>query len=305
VGSALVEDTTYTWRARAVAAQGPGPWSDLGQFTVNAMNTAPPQVVLLSPGEGAVVRTLTPTLVFLAPPDADGDALVFDWEVASDEAFTTAIASGTGVSATQVTLSMPLTEDSRACWRVRADDTQAKSSYVSACFRVSALDGAPGAVTHLSPAMGATVSTVNPVFAWTATTDPEGLPLTYELVVSEGATIVATTTTGGTATVLAQPLVDGRSYQWKVRALTATGPAGAFSMETSFTVRLPDAGTPMAGGAAGGGSAGGSPQSGGSAAGGSAGGMTTEPPKGGCGCTSFDAPAVAAGVLLALRRRRR
>lgn len=322
VDTMLVEDTTYTWRARAVASQGPGPWSDVGQLTVNAANTSPPAVTLLTPPNESLVRTLTPTLTFLPWPDADGDSLVFDWELAADDTFASPLASGTGVTTNQLTLTTPLTEDARACWRVRSDDGQAKSAFTQGCFRVSAVDGAPSTVSHLSPAAGASVNTLAPLFAWTVASDPEGLPVTYELVVSDGTMTVATVATGGTATVLGKTLTDGETYQWRVRALTATGPAGAFSNDTSFTVQLPDAGMAAGGGAAGGagGGAGGGNAGGGMAggeaggaggdvAGGEGGGSMTAPAASGCGCTSGGGEWFALALLLlkpyGSRRQRR
>ncbi len=276
VSPALDEEKGYTWRARAVAAQGPGPWSELGRFSVNAANTAPRPVVLLAPVGEALVRTLTPTLAFFSYPDPDGDALVFDWELAADESFTTAVASGAGVTGAEVTLGAALAEDARYCWRVRADDSQAKSAWSQSCFRVSAADAAPSVVTPLSPPPGAEVPTLSPVFAWTPSADPEGLPVTYELVVSEGSTAVATVSTGGTAAVVPAALVDGHTYSWKVRALTASGPASAFSTESGFTVRVPVVEAPP-------------------------------PPKAGCSCTAAAGAegALLAGLLALCRRRAR
>lgn len=291
----LSENGRYTWRARAVGASGAGPWSELGSFVVNATNSAPSAPTLISPAPGSVVDTLTPTLVFVSWGDLDGDALTFDWQLASDETFTTVIDMGTG-SATRVAVTSPLTEDGRYCWRVRADDGQAQSSWERGCFRVSATDDAPTVPTLLAPAEGAIVSSTQPVFAWTAGVDPEGAVVTYELEVTEGGTNVATLAElGGTAMVLAQPLVDGHSYSWRVRA--KAGGVSAFTSVASFTVTLPDAGTPATGG--GGGASGGG--------GGTTGGGGGEEKPSGCGCSGLPGAelAVLALALLGRVRRRR
>jgi hypothetical protein len=326
----LTENASYTWRARAVSGTVAGPWSATGTFVVNTANSAPPPPTVLSPGPGALVDTLTPTLAFLPWGDPDGDALTFDWQLASDEAFTALVDSATGVTATQATPAAALTEDARYCWRVRANDGQAQSTWARACFRVSAVDGAPTVPTLLAPAADAVVSTTQPVFAWTGSVDPEGTVVSYELEVSEGSTTVATLDgLGGTATVLAQPLVDGRTYAWRVRAKSG-GAASAFTATSSFTVTLPDAGSAGGGGGGttgggggttgggggatggGGGSAGGgggSTGGGGGSTGGGGGDMTgggggEAPPPAGCGCSGLPGTELAALALLALVRRR-
>lgn len=46
--------------------------------------------------DASLVHTLTPALAFVAWPDDDGDALVFDWQLAADEQFDAPLASGRG-----------------------------------------------------------------------------------------------------------------------------------------------------------------------------------------------------------------
>lgn len=302
----LTENASYTWRARAGSSTGAGPWSATGTFVVNTANSAPPPPTVLSPGPGALVDTLTPTLAFLPWGDPDGDALTFDWQLASDEAFTALVDSGTGVTATQVTPGAALTEDARYCWRVRAHDGQAQSAWARACFRVSAVDGAPTVPTLLAPAADAVVSTTQPVFAWTGSVDPEGSVVSYELEVSEGSTTVATLDgLGGTATVLAQPLVDGRTYAWRVRAKSG-GATSAFTAASSFTVTLPDAGSAGGGGGSATGGGNGSTGGGGGGGGGdmTGGGGGDAPPPAGCGCSGLPGTELVALALLALVRRR-
>lgn len=289
----LTENERYTWRARAVSATGPSAWSDTGSFLVNVTNTAPVPPTVLSPSAGALIDTLTPTLAFLPWGDPDGDALTFQWQLGTDESFTTVLDMGSG-TATQVTPATPLSEDGRFCWRVRADDGQAQSSWARACFRVSATDGAPSLPTLLAPADGAIVTSTQPVFAWTASVDPEGAVVTYELEVTEGGAAVASLDgLGGTAMVLAQPLVDGHTYSWRVRA--KAGADSAFTAASSLTVSLPDAGTAAAGG--GGGTTGGGE--------GTTGGGGGEQMPSGCGCSGLPGAELALLALALVGRVRR
>lgn len=244
---ALREDGAFTWRARASDAGGAGPWSEEGRFSINAANSAPRPPVLISPQPGSTVSTLTPTLEFLSLGDADGDAVRFDWEVAADASFSAALSSGSDVTATSVVVSVALSEDTRACWRVRADDGQSTSSWVSSCFRVSVSDDAPNVPTTGNPSNGSVVATLTPVFTWASARDPEGQPVFYELEVSEGGAVVATVTRiGGSAALVPAPLVDGKSYSWRVRSVTDEGPASAFSAASTFEVKLPATPEPVA-----------------------------------------------------------
>ena len=130
VTPALSEDTEHTWRVRAVSAGGPGPWSELGSFVVNASNTEPPAPLILSPQNGTTVETASPTLVFLATVDPDGDALTFDVEVAGDPSFSPTLGTASGLTESSYTVAPALTEDRRACWRVRAVDGRSQSQWV-------------------------------------------------------------------------------------------------------------------------------------------------------------------------------
>ncbi len=166
---------------------------------------------------------------------------MFDWELAADERFTPALDSGTGVTQTRVSLAAALAEDSRVCWRVRADDGQTTSEWVSACFTVSTSDGPPNVPTPGNPSNGSVVATLTPVFSWATAVDPEGAAVFYDVEVKEGDAVIASLLgVGGNATVSREPLVDGKTYSWRVRATTGgSGAASAFSAASSFEVKLP------------------------------------------------------------------
>lgn len=239
VTTALTEDTEYTWRARAVSAGGAGPYSALGRFFVNLANSAPPAPVLIAPQNGTVVESLTPELAFLPVTDPDLDPVVYDWEAAADETFSAALASGMDGTATRVTVSPALTEDSRVCWRVRADDGLSTSEWVRACFTVTATEGGPNVPTTINPSNGSEVATLAPVFSWAVALDPEGDDVVYDLEVKQGDAVAGTARVEGTTAVLAAPLEDGKAYSWRVRAVATRGPPSDYSEPSTFTVKLP------------------------------------------------------------------
>ncbi len=274
VTSPLVEDAVYTWHARAVSAAGPGPYSAVSTFRVNTGNAAPPAPIIVSPQNGTEVDTLSPRLVFLSVADPDGDAVTYDWQLAAGESFDAPQASGSGAADTQLTLPAPLTEDTRYCWRVRARDGQTESAWTRACFTASAMDGAPGAPTLINPTGGRVVDTVSPIFAWAGAVDPERQPVTYDLELKTGDTVVATLTAlAGTTGLAPEPLTDGTTYTWRVRAHAGAGASSDWSEAATFSVKLPEPSTPSTSG---------------------------------CGCGATDGWAVfPLALALLLRRRRR
>ena len=175
-----------------------------------------------------------------------------------------------------------------AAANARADDASARAAMAERSAAASAAEAQSARAALASQQeVQTTVTTQQPVFAWSASVDPEGQVVTYELELSDGGQVIALVEgIGGTATVLAQLLEEGHPYSWRVRA---TG--GVFSAARDFTVvlpRQPDAGTMPTGGGEGTGGGGGAS-------------MPT-----GCSATPVaHVPLAMFGVLVGLLRRRR
>lgn len=249
VSPALQEDATYSWRARAMSAGGAGPWSEPGQFGINTGNAEPTAPVLLSPQNGTLVSTLTPTLAFQPGTDADGDEVTVELEVAADETFANPVASAMGLTQSRFALTTALEEDVRHCWRARSSDGQSTSAWVQACFGVSAEDGAPNVPTLSNPSSDSVVATTTPVFSWATAVDPEGASVFYELELRQGDALVTTLEgLSGNTALVPQALVSGAHYTWRVRAVTRDGgPASAFSAGSAFDVLVPEPAKPATG----------------------------------------------------------
>lgn len=242
----LVEDTTYYWRARATDPDNlSGDWSQTGQFFVTTVNAPPEPPALVSPQNGTVVAAVRPDLVILNADDSDLDALVYDWELATDDTFATVIDSGTdvppqGVVNTHFALAADLSEDTHYCWRARSDDGQATSGYNVACFLVSTVNDPPSVPTLNNPSDSSSVPTQTPVYSWAPSTDPEGENITYEVEVRQGTTVVASVTgVSGTVTSMSGELENGGAYTWRARAVDQSGAMSEFSADNAFEVDAP------------------------------------------------------------------
>ncbi len=243
----LLEDQIYYWRARAFDSHGlAGAWSSTGQFSINVINQPPTAPLLVSPPNGSTSDTLRPGLVILAASDGDLDPLVYDWDLATDAAFTQLVQTGTDEppdsdQVTRFTLAASLVEDHRYCWRARSDDGQAVSAYGTACFLVSTRNDPPSVPVLNNPSdnMGATTTT--PVLSWSPSTDPEGEEVRYDIQVTDevGLAVGSVGGVAGTWTSLPQELLNHGTYHWRARATDHSGVASAFSPANTFTVNAP------------------------------------------------------------------
>ena len=220
---------SYTWRARAQDSAGNfSDWSGNFAFTVSSSNQPPAIPAMLEPVDNA---TVSPTPTFrlrLSDPDGDMVNALVQVIPASGiplEFTTDSVASGTEVS---LTVSEPLAPGAYT-WRARARDVQgALSDWSAPCrFTVPEPDDPPDAPELLSPAEGAFTSRT-PTFHLRAT-DPEGQPVSFEIVVQAGSqTLRFTTDQVPSGAILAfpirdtQPLPAGQLF-WQARARDVSG----------------------------------------------------------------------------------
>lgn len=98
----------------------------------------------------------------------------------------------------------------------------------------------PGAVTN-----GGVITDTTPVFDWTVPTNwgspPLGSTITYELELATNSTStqIVDAVTGIPASDYTRPtaLIPGRTYYWRVRAVTNLGVIGAYSAGYGFTLK--------------------------------------------------------------------
>ena len=190
VDTALSDDTTAYWRARADDGYVSGAWTDLEAFHVNTAEDAPNVPVPFAPVDGDVVTTLTPDLVWVLSTDPDGTEVTYDVQV-WDAGLTTVVTEAAGVADDAVdaygqwTVDPSLAEDTTYYWTVQAVDADGVTSAWSdpEAFRVSTGNAAPSVVTWVAPLEGEELLEVSPVLSWTESVDPEGTTTTYRVEV--------------------------------------------------------------------------------------------------------------------------
>jgi hypothetical protein len=242
----LQEGVVYYWQARAV---DPGnlasPWSPTGSFLVATGNAPPASPTLVAPANASTVAELRPALTLLAVTDPDGDPVVYDWDLATDGSFAKILDGGVDAAGPGFALAPDLTEDSRYCWRARADDGHATSTYAMACFRVSQQNDPPSIPTLTRPTDALAPTSTAPLFVWEPSTDPEEDPVRYDIEVRDGAGELAGVLDGveATETFIGRALTGGLTYTWRVRAIDRGGAASEYAAPMRFTPESPDSPT--------------------------------------------------------------
>ncbi len=235
-------DGLYYWRARAQdVATNTSAWSATRTFTVDTV--VPTAPALTAPADGAWFTSLPSLASTFAAADS-GDTGTLSFQVCSDAACATVIASGS---------SGTLTNGGSASWhpsaladgsyyaRVRAQDAAGNMSAWSPAlsFRLDATapdvpvrDGiVAGTRTAHVPTLGATFS------------DPGGAgagTITFQVCANASCTnVVASTAAAGVANGSAaswSPSLADRAYYWRARAEDAFGNQSAWSSTTAFVV---------------------------------------------------------------------
>ncbi len=260
VGPALQENGLYHLRARAWDGQTFGP-AALGLVFVNTVNEAPATPRPLSPSQGELVQESRPAFRVMdaADLDPDRDPLVFEVQVARDEAFEDLVAQGEAAAGAGPEWTW--NPDSALAsgslfWRVRARDDEDEASEWSSPLgftRSGGCDELP-APALLSPADDALLGPgAQPTLSLSNVAACEGQALAYDfqvllraegaddVVVEDSATPVAADASGETSYRVVAPLGDPRAlrrYVWRARSRTlAGGVVSPWSEEASFQVR--------------------------------------------------------------------
>ena len=232
VSAVLSYSTQYYWRVNATGPSGTSNWSTQWYFTTQ---DAPPGVpTLLSPINGAVNISLTPTLNWNSVPNAG----FYRLQVSTDNTFATTVLDVPGlVNAGYAVQPGALQNGVQYYWRVNATNTGGTSNW-STAWNFTTIVAAPGAPNLLLPVNGATGVSTQPTMDWS---DVSGAT-TYHLQISfnNQFNALALDQTGITASTFAvgTGILSGTTqYFWRVSAANVGG-EGAWSAVFNFTTTI-------------------------------------------------------------------
>ena len=262
----LTEDTLYYWRARGVAEDVTGPWSEAQTFIFNQRNAAPGRPTPISPLGYASENP--PILRVGNAIEPEFEEVVYDFEVFNGTSVREdlLVSRIEGVEEgdsgeTSVTLDVTLEEGSNYTWRARARDASGGSGPYALVTFIVDVDNSPPTMPEIvapDPALELTADGAVDL-QWTNSVDADGDRIQYFGEIAEDEDFEVTLRTfraefdpvnsTTTATVPA-PLEPETTYHWRVAATDGRF-VSDFDVSTFQTVALfentaPTAPTPVA-----------------------------------------------------------
>jgi len=208
--------------------------------------TAPTPVF---PIAGEEVDEVSPDLIVDNATDPQNEVLLYDFELYEDEFMLNLVTSVFGVNEDQSgqtswKVDVQLVEDQEYFWRARANDPWTPGPWTDLeNFTLNEFNDQAGVPDLVYPIEGETVTVLQPTLEWTQVEDPNGDPITYDVVVyADDMTTVVADVQGvadsGNSTTLWTvdvQLIDDEDYYWTARAVDDEGLAGDWAeMEWFF-----------------------------------------------------------------------
>ena len=216
-----LEDNLYYWRVRArdnAGNENENAWSNVWTFRVDTLPPASPH--LRSPGSGAGVNTLAPTLVWDSVAEVSLPVL-YQVEVDTSSSFnTTNKKSSEWISSTS--WQTPSLSEGTWYWRVKAKDNAGNEGGWSSSqsFIVDVNPPSTPTISCSTHPSATPTSSPSPVFSWNAVGGPSPVGYQYKL---EGYDTDWRATTGTSVSYANVP--DGR-YTFKLKATDTGGTSG-------------------------------------------------------------------------------
>ena len=248
----LADAGVYGWRALADDGLAAGPFSETVTFVVDpsVANRPPPAPVILEPEAEAGPLPLPVELVWAVTVDPDGDAVVYDLQVALDADFERLLVDEEGLPDAgpdangELRFVVPDGVGGAGYFgRVRAVDEHAAGPWAERAWDTT--NRAPGRPTLLAPVDGAEVRAGPVALEFGGTDDPDGHTLTYQVAVMADVDAVAplwstdAAAPEGTGQVLFPAHGEHATYLWTVTAVDEQGLAGPAGGPEEFSVGRP------------------------------------------------------------------
>lgn len=184
VPTALTENRTYYWRARAYDGRLYGSWMTPSSFRVNTVDDPPTAPTVSSPADASSVAVLSPMLTVNNASDPDSTNLTYNFDLALDPDFIQIVASEKGIpggpGATSWQVPLPLVENGWYYWRAQADDWLIEGPWsTTARFFVNTANEAPSLPIVTAPTNGSTITALATDVVVSNSSDPDSPTLTY------------------------------------------------------------------------------------------------------------------------------
>ncbi len=250
----FVEDGLYKWRALARDEDGmDAGWSEWTWFRYSMEDAAPEAPMWLTPENDSMVESLRPEVIVSGVTDPEGSGITYHAELSSSADYAVIGVRGSAFDETGAVEDIALELDKdlveHFTWhgRVRAEDESGIASpWTSVSFFVRGPNDAPTVPVPLSPVDTALqIGEPWPELMFTASSDPEGDEVTYEVRVlaTAGSVLVETgglDIQGFEGSWDPQLTTELGAFAWQVRAVDALGAASDWSEPAEVLVGDPD-----------------------------------------------------------------
>ncbi len=227
----LTNGSTHTAYIKAKDKVGNFSMATQVSFSVNLNINPPTTFALVSPASGTILTNLQPSLDWNNSTDPDGGSISYELWIDDEPSFQGCIPIG---NLTSSSFSPPsaLADNTTYYWKVKATDSNGQqrwSTQQNWDFTLNAANDAPGTFTLISPAAGALLSYLNPIFEWTSSIDPDPFSnVSYTLYIdkqnsfsSPDLLTISSLTTSFYQHM--QGLAPNTTYFWKVKATDNLG----------------------------------------------------------------------------------
>jgi len=237
--TALLNDTTYFWRVRAVSSSGSS-YCNESYFKLYVLNQYPAAFSLSSPADFSVLTSTALSFRWQGTYDPESEIISYYYRYSLSTVYTT-----TG-SFTEPVFNMDpalLTENAKYLWYVQAKDlwqntTVSNSSFT---FYVNFQSEAPSAFSLMAPMDRAFVSVGN--FDWQNASDPDPLDtVRYEINYSTMNDFSFYYSSAGLSSSnysLSTSLIGQCTYYWRVKAYGTQDPSSLYTLSSVYTFYTP------------------------------------------------------------------
>ncbi len=262
VDTDLSEDAWYSWEARSVDPDGlTSDWTTGQAFFVDTTNSAPSDVVWISPLAGDELTDVSPTLEVSASSDPESEALAYTFELDTAATFDTGdFEAADSLDPTWDLFVDGISLTDNVTWYLRARATDARgvaSGWAQIEVFVRGENDGPAPPVLIGPVDGLSQLTSDPVptFVVGHAVDPEGDDVVYAVrlardealtdIVEEVTALAPSSGTEGTADQTSWTLSAGLTagdYYWSAAAVDDAGASTDADEVWGFTIEEPSVG---------------------------------------------------------------
>ena len=244
LGIDLDDGATYYWIVTAKDEHGGLQTTPVSAFSIDAQNTSPTPPQITEPGAGVEINTLSLELIVTNGFDADGDSLVYYFEIDKINTFDSPdLIVSEEIAETPITTAWMvnnLDDNTSYYYRVKVSDGLNESTWTFGLFFTNTINEAPTRPSVKNPGEGAWVNSVRPLLSFNNATDPDTDILNYNFEVyanPELTDLVYQAQKDTSYWQVEADLENFSTYYYRCQPIDEHGVPGFWTQKTSFFIK--------------------------------------------------------------------